>query len=1061
MLDLDFKYTDLTFVLASRDKSKYGVIKNVDRNTVSFSLNMNSANEIGFDVYREYDGVKEDLWDLIIPLKLIYCVELKEYYQIDVSETDDNQSKKVVTGTSLCESELSQISLYNVEINSELDIKRDDYILPTTFYNPNDPKISLLNRILDKAPHYTIGHVDDSLMDLQRTFSIDGTTIYDFLIGECAEQFNCLFKFDSTKREISAYDLYTRCNNEDCGYRADNSEFVNGVCPICGNNYISYYGRDTNVFVDNENLTNQVQLTTDTDSIKNSFKLVAGDDTMTAAVVAQNPNGSDYIYYFSDDCKNDMPKELVDRLDSYDLEYKQCREQDEIELDNTIITRYNNLLDKIVYNDNNYIDYYREVTAIYDTEGEIIKDGNELSHIPNKIIGYDSLMDYMYQIIDFGLFLESSMMPASRLSVINATTEAKKIKESNMNPISLSTVSNTTSSVSVESALKNYSKVFAKSGYVKIDVSTLSWEYKGKVGNISYGEWKGYFKITNYSDETDICYSYKNGTTTNEATAIGNPMTITVNTDYENFLKQKINKKITNYNDTDETGLFDLVTYSIVNDNYDIVPNKLKKFKAELKKYGKNRLQSFYDATQAALDILVEAGEADDEESAFYRVLYHPYYTKLLAISDELDIREEECKLVSGVSDDDGNYILDGLYQLVIYKIREIQDYFNIKTYLGDELYTIFCSYRREDKYENSNFISTDLNNSEIFANAKDFIEYATREIHKAGTPQHSISTTLDNLFSIKEFEPLRNSFDLGNWIRVRVDNTIYRLRLINIQFNLSSISQLGVTFSDVTTALGSISDLNSILSQAKSMASSYGFVSQQANNGNNGYSQIDNWVKFGLNSAKFHIMNNKSEEITQDTNGILARSYDDVEDTYSPEQLKITHNILCFTDDNWETVCTALGKHEYHYYNESTQQFEVNEGYGLTSQFVTSGYIYGAQIIGGQIYSQNYDKDNKNGTHINLVNGTCEFYHNGNESFTLSENGDVFIDGTVNEVTIVEGNIIDADVTNPHIDGGNLIDIDSLSLATNYITFGRKRLYISDTAPTGNIPAGSIGIGW
>ena len=43
------------------------------------------------------------------------------------------------------------------------------------------PKNIIVIRIFEKAPHYTIGHVDISLMNIQRSFSFDGVSIYDAL----------------------------------------------------------------------------------------------------------------------------------------------------------------------------------------------------------------------------------------------------------------------------------------------------------------------------------------------------------------------------------------------------------------------------------------------------------------------------------------------------------------------------------------------------------------------------------------------------------------------------------------------------------------------------------------------------------------------------------------------------------------------------------------------------------------------------------------------------------------------------------------------------------------
>lgn len=307
---------DYHIILSTRNMTHLGEIQNIDQESISINESFSSANELSFTVYKQLDGQKCKLWDKIVDLKLVYIAERNEYFQIECPITDSDAIYKVVTGTSLCEAELGQINLNGVYINTEEDIARDDYI-PTIFCDPTKPAGSLLHRVLKSAPHYTIGHVDDSLKNLQRTFSIDGTSIYDFFTGDCAEQFNCIFLFDTPTRTINVYDLYTVCNK--CGYRGE----YNDVCPKCGNDDLKYYGEDTTIAVSKDNLTDEISYSTDVDSIKNYFKLTAGDDDMTAAVINNNPAGTAYITVISDFQKEDMSTELIDRLNSYDALYQE------------------------------------------------------------------------------------------------------------------------------------------------------------------------------------------------------------------------------------------------------------------------------------------------------------------------------------------------------------------------------------------------------------------------------------------------------------------------------------------------------------------------------------------------------------------------------------------------------------------------------------------------------------------------------------------------------------------------------------------------------------------
>lgn len=861
MINIDFisgSVEDFTVVLSNRNLDKQGQILNIQ--DFVYKGNFNSANEISFSVYKEVDGEEEKLWNEIYDLKLVWIKETNEFFQIQVSKSESTNIIKKVTGTSLCEAELSQTIIRNTEINSEEDIARKDYAV-TKFYNPDNEDGSLLHRVLSVAPHYSIKHVDKSLWNIQRTFSIDGTSIYDFLVGDCAEEIGCLFKFNSLDRSISVYDLMTVCN--DCGHRG---EFLDH-CPECDSEDLYYYGEDTTIFVNAGNLTDAVDFNTDADAIKNCMLLKTGDEIMDAAVIACNPNASQYIYYFSDEQKNDMPDNLKNKLNDYD---------------------------ELV---NSYSEEYQELS----------KD--------------------LYKCIDDVLYYKSAMMPNVEIPEVNAKTEVAKLTAENLSPIGMPSVTSYTSTATVNSALKNFAKVFVKSGFVKIEIQSGNFTYTGMDKDMhGYGTWVGKFKVTNYSDEEDVAYSKE--------------LTIKVTDDYETFLEQKILKNIVN--NADEDSVFDVLNIA-----------DLDKFKQALTLYSYNRLESFSDAIQGVINVLIEENQGQSD-ATYYGQLYTPYYNKLQACQAEMNVRASSIEY------------LENRQIEIIERQSEIKNALNLQAFLGEDLYKLFCSYRREDTYQNDNFISDGLSNEEIFEKANEFIELAKNEIVKSGEYQHSITSNLYNLLIMEEFLPIKDSFELGNWIRIGIDNDVYRLRLIAYEINGKSLSNINTEFSQLTKTSNGVNDVRSILSKAQSMATSYQYVSRQAEQGKNAQDTMNNIIEDGLNSALVNIKNNDNEEVTYDKNGILCKTWDDIEEDYSPEQLRITHNLLAFTDDNWKSTTLGLGKHDYYRFDNDVLTKHV--GYGLSAKFLNSPYVYGGQIIGGEIYSENYSP--ASGTYLNLNDG-------------------------------------------------------------------------------------------
>ncbi len=961
-------------ILANRNGNKLGQL-NVNADSIDLSDKFNDASELSFTLNKYVDDELTPLWDKVVDFKLIYCKEWDAWFEIKVELDEETETVKTVFGTQLGQAELSQIMLYNIEINTDVDIERDDYKI-SILYDADNRDASILHRLLkDKAPHYSITYVSPTIAKIQRSFSFDGISIYD-AFQEIAEEIGCLFLFYADvnedgvlERKIAVHDLQQTCNNESCGYRG---EFT-GKCPKCGStNITSGYGEDTLIFLTADELASEgIQLVTDTDSVKNCFKLEGGDDLMTATIRNCNPNGTDYLWYFSDSMKEDMSEELVEKIESYDEQYKYYSNEYESTLDTTLLDKYNTLVKKYRQSciDCDYInDEVKFNNKCPSCGSEDILINEDLQTISSSIKGYPALMNAYYNTIDLALYLESGLMPSVEMSETNATEQLQLLvdyfaDDKHTVAVNVEDVANI-SLATANSAVLSMAKVVVKPTYkIEIKTSTLS-EIRDDEKVIGKS-WSGSFIITNYSKEED--------TATNLA-----DVHVIVNNNVEEFLKQKIEKALNKENteDLSVSGLFNAEKY-----NYD-------EFCDELKKYALNPLKSFGDACEACLGILIDQGAGNESEdpNSLYQKLYLPYFNKSKAITNEIIIRESEIAIIKGVYDktdvDNPYLITKGLQQNIEECRNAIQTELNFEIYLGETLWLEFCAYRREDKYSNDNYISEGLNNAEIFEKALEFIEVAENEIYKSSELQHSMSTTLNNLLAIPKFKPLVDSFRVGNWIRIQVDDKVHKLRLLAYDISFGDFNTIPVEFSDITKIKNGTTDVQDVFAQAASMATSYSSIQRQASQGDRAKTTLEEWISDGLNSANVQIQSNDSEDITLTKHGLLCRSYDDVTGTYSAEQLKLTHNIMAYTDDNWKTVRQAIGKHQYKHFDKKENDFVEKIGYGMNADFVNAGIVSGSQIIGGDIYSVNYpktideetDKEMATGSYINLTDGTFSF---------------------------------------------------------------------------------------
>lgn len=931
-----------TLILTNRNGDRLGVIEAYD---IVYSDSFLDADEFTFKTKKYWNGVLNPIWDEITDLKIIWCEEYDSSFQISVEIDEEDDTTKIVSAIKLAHSELSQIMLYNIEINTEDDIAREDYIKPTVFYNKNDKSISLLNRLLEKAPHYMIIHVDSTLCNIQRTFSFDGTSIYD-AFNDIAEEIGCVFIYPnegnagkSITRRISVFDLYSNC--KDCGYRGD---FI-GCCPECGsNNIINGYGEDTGIFVTSDELGQQLNVKGDIDSVKNCLRLEAGDDLMTATIKNCNPNGTQYLWNITSSTKQDMQKELSDKIDSYSKLVQDYETTKEFNLSNDNIRNYNSTIEK-----------YQ-------------KYNNRFNKIELPIIGFNGLIETEYNILDLQLFIQTGLMPDASLSDTTAEQQIK-IVEDNLKIVSVSNLK-ALSIASANSAILGYVKCILDNRYTATIVDTPI---------LSNNVWNGILKITNNSDEND------SGNT--------NSLSVEINDDYKNYVLQKVDK-IINKNQVDNVSISGIFKLS------------LDEFKLEMKKYSIDMLVNFHDACQAVIDVLTEQGVGTKETWAgkdpnLYDDLYVPYYNKLETLEDELNSKETDLSFVSNTKSEVDTYITN---------VHNILDF---EKYLGTDLWKDFCAYRREDTYRNENFVSDGLDNKELIGKATEFYKLAKSEIFKSAEIQYSISTTLNNLLVLDKFKPIVNSFKTGNWIRVKVDDKIYKLRLLKYEIDYSNIENINVEFSTALRDSYGIDAQKAIILAAKAMSTSYNYVQKQISKGEKTDDTVSDWKQNGLDATNTQIIGGSDyQNQIWDSHGLLLRKYDNIENKYEDNQMKIVNSTIAITNDNWETVKTAIG---YYFYTDNNG--ELKSTYGINAET-----IVGKLVLGNELYFSNetntmtFDQNGltvSNGTNTFIVNpgdvNLLKIKKGEEDVFYVDQNGKLHItgDGTYIDVSgneVIEG---------------------------------------------------------
>ena len=902
---------DPTILLKTRSGKTLGNII-YDKESWSIKLSATDLDEISFDVYKYVDDKKNPVWDDLIDLRLI---DVKGYgqFEISVDYSDKEQTIKTITAKSL-ETELGQLYLDEFHVNDDdattmimTDYNKDDFdadgnFIPTVFYNKDDSKHSLLDRVLaDKAPHWSIGHVPEYIAvdkenepelssKFQRIFTVDGTTIYDFLTGDVAKECNVIFTFDTYNRIINCYNL------EDYTWVSEDGKRTITINAI---------GNDTGIFIDKRKLAKEITITSKSDEVKNALKVKAGDDVISDYVRAANLNGSNMIYNFAKFQLDDMPKGLV-----------------------------------------NYLEKYQEM----------------MDADANDYYGKNGIFTRLAKLYDDLLYYQSDMMPDVHLNETTAKEQYDSVKTYlQSNPVAVYDIE-TYSSTSFQGITNNVDAM----ANVGIDS-----RYKFEIikDSVSYDsnthKWKGRYTITRRTDDTDTYSSPDNEFTI-----------VTINDDNLSYTKQKIEKALSK---TDMSTVdFDVSNYTTDKQLYDY-----------FNLYSQNRLKGFVEGYDSCISILASA------------VSTAKVTTNIVELQKKYKQRYDQC---NKVYEERKKQVED--IQSRIVTLQDEQSKFasehNLKNWLDktdSDYYRIFCMYIREDTYENSNYISDGLTDSECINKAKELLNTAQAELKKSCVLQRTISTSINNLLCMSEFEKLREDFCLFNYIRVGTDDEVFKLRLIDVSFNASDPSGIDVTYSEnIESVDGKTSDIKSILDQASSIASTYTYTSLQAKSGATANFVVTDMRNNGINAALMRLSNSDDNEVTYGREGIICKQVTD-DGFYSDKATRITGSGMYITNDNWNTIKACIG--------------ETTDGnYGVIADTIVGKLIAGDQLV----ISNGNGSVKITGDGINITNGSITWSADGSDG--VKSPSIQQINGLNEYLTQLDGRIQTfSQITDPSID--------------------------------------------
>lgn len=863
-----------SIILMNRNGKKYGKLRYDNYKTSFVGVGID---EISFDVYKYENGKENPLWDKIVDLKII---EVEDYgrFQISVSYTDSTETVKSINAQSL-EVELGQLYLNDFHINDDedMDMEYNDYTKYKYDENGNFIPITFYN---PENEMRSLLHL--VLRDKAPHWSIGHVPKYLARDEESDAELATTFQRTYTEDGTDIYSFLT-----DTVAKESNVVFIFDTV----NRVINCYSLIDCYITDK----------------------VTGEKTLVESAI-----GEDTTIFIS---KQNLAQEIS--IESNKDNVKNCfRVTGGDDIINSRIAAVN-------LNGTNYIWKFAPF-QLEDMSEELKNAISEYQslvstqEIQNKYYGDEGIYTKLCEQYKQKSYYESEMMPKSELEDVgtakdhwnNLITAIMQTGYIYVNNLSTYT---STSHVGIDNMVEDYMNILIDSRYelelIKDENIKNNPEYHSTSSD--NGTWWGKVKLTQRTNPLNTYPLDIDGCSKFHVVIRDSKKTYGDTIGEIEFAQQKLEK-----------ALYKADMSNIVFD-YNASDEKITEY---FEQYCLNMLKSFkagYDSCRSIL--MTELSGIDDDVTKGELDKLYKNYNRIYNIVESV-IKHRESQLTE----------INSKISSLSTEQKIFQDELNFQKFLENKkegLYKEFSSYRREENYNNSNYISDNLETEEELLNhSKALLDDANKELSKACMLNRTISTTLNNLLVLPEFEKLYESFALFNYIRIRTEDEILKLRIMGIEFDGNSVENIGVTFSENIESIdGNVSDLQSILDSAQSIASSYSAVMKQAQQGSSAKTEISTIISDGLNAAKTMMTNDDSEEVTITSAGINCKR-NDGSGLFGDKQLRLTGNGIYFTDDAWKSIREAIGE----------IILNGKEYYGIIAEAIVGKLIMGEHLIIG-----------------------------------------------------------------------------------------------------------------
>lgn len=240
-----------------------------------------------------------------------------------------------------------------------------------------------------------------------------------------------------------------------------------------------------------------------------------------------------------------------------------------------------------------------------------------------------------------------------------------------------------------------------------------------------------------------------------------------------------------------------------------------------------------------------------------------------------------------------------------------------------------------------------DLTASDIIINenymAQQLYDQGLSMLDKVSQPSFTFSLDTVNFLFMEKFKPFAQQIELGSIIHVEItEGNWVTPFLIEMTINYDSPTDFNMVFGNrfrLQDSEWTFADLhNENLKTASQVGTTLGVAAQPVKDGN--INSINQYLADAYNAANREIQSTTDNEVSMGSYGIRLKKKDDnYASGFNPHQTWLNNNLICMTDDNWDSVKLAIG------YINTTQNPNLGY-YGISAEVIAGNLVAGNQLI-------------------------------------------------------------------------------------------------------------------